>query len=266
MKYAIIEKLRLQYPVKTLCNQMKLSESGKLLLSIANDMDHHVSTVSRELSQNTGLRGYRYEQAEKRSLSRQRGKSKIRISQDIWDLVKSRICKDYSPEQISGDLAKQGFSISHERIYPYILADKKRDGNIHSHLRCQRKNKRRYGKADKRGQIQRRICIDERPAVINEKSRFGDWEADTVEGCKESPVLVTLAERKSRLYFIGKAADKKATEVTRVIKTLLTPIKDFVQSITYDNGKEFIAITLLFQKSLKHLPTSLTPIIRGKEG
>ena len=60
-----------------------------------------------------------------------------------------------------------------------------------------------------------------------------------VEGSKGGPVLVTLAERKSRLTLVGKAQNKSASEVTRVILGLLSPIKEYVHTITYDNGKEF---------------------------
>lgn len=110
---------------------------------------------------------------------------------------------------------------------------------MYSHLRCQRKRKRRYGKPDKRGQITGRISVDIRPPIVAERTRLGDWEADTVEGSKGDPVLVTLAERKSRLFLVGKAPSKSASEVQRVIERLLTPIKDFVHTVTYDNGKEF---------------------------
>ena len=80
---------------------------------------------------------------------------------------------------------------------------------------------------------------DTRPPIVDERSRFGDWEADIVEGSKGDPVLVTLAERKSRLFLFGKARNKSASEVRRVIEGILTPIKDFVQTTTYDKGKEF---------------------------
>lgn len=84
-----------------------------------------------------------------------------------------------------------------------------------------------------------RVSIDLRPKVVDERSRIGDWEADCVEGNKGGPVLVTLAERKSRLTLLSKAKNKSAKEVSYVILGLLTPIKDYVHTITYDNGKEF---------------------------
>lgn len=214
-------------------------KSGTSLRTIAKKIGRNVLTVSRELARNTGARGYRYRQAEKRSQKRQASKGKTRIYPEIWAYVEQCLREDFSPEQISGILKRKGFALSHEWIYQYVLADKKREGTLHSHLRCQRKRKRRYGKPDKRGQIKGRISIDTRPPIVAARTRLGDWEADTVEGSKGGPVLVTLAERKSRLFLVGKSPNKSASEVQRVIERLLTPIKDFVHTVTYDNGKEF---------------------------
>ena len=214
-------------------------KSGKAIRQIAREINRKASTISRELSRNTGLCGYRYQQANKKSQKRQAVKGKTRILPQTWLTVERGICLDLSPEQVSGSLALQGIFISHEWIYQYILANKKLGGTLYTHLRCQRKRKRRYGKPDKRGQIKDRVSIDLRPAVVNERSRLGDWEADCVEGNKGGSVLVTLAERKSRLALVGKAKNKSALEVTRVILSLLAPIKDCVHTITYDNGKEF---------------------------
>ena len=214
-------------------------KSGKSMRVAAKEIGRNVSTVSRELARNTGVRGYRYKQADAKSRERQACKGKKRISAETWFAVEQRLRLDNSPEQISGVLALQGISISHEWIYQHILADKKNGGSLYAHLRCQRKRKRRYGRPDRRGQMKDRVSIDLRPKVVDERSRLGDWEADCVEGSKGGPVLVTLAERKSRLTLVGKARNKSASEVSRVILGLLTPIKDYVHTITYDNGKEF---------------------------
>ena len=214
-------------------------KSGKSMRQIAREINRHVSTVSREVARNKGFRGYRYLQAEAKSQERQANKGKARILPSTWLTVERSILLDLSPEQISGLLALQGIGISHEWIYRRILMDKKSGGTLHTHLRCQRKLKRRYGRPDRRGQIKDRISIDLRPKVVDERSRLGDWEADVVEGSKGGSVLVTLAERKSRLFLVGRAQNKSAREVTRVILGLLTPIKDYVHTITYDNGKEF---------------------------
>ncbi|MDP1969546.1 MAG: IS30 family transposase, partial [Methylobacter sp.] len=76
---------------------------------------------------------------------------------------------DWSPEQVSGKLE---ITISHERIYQPIWADKQCGGTLYQHLRhSNKKRKKRYGSKDKRGQIRNRISIDERPEIVAQKTR-----------------------------------------------------------------------------------------------
>ena len=73
-------------------------------------------------------------------------------------------------------------------------------GDLHTHLRCRKKRRKRYGTPSLRGQIKNRTCIDQRPEVVDKRLRVGDWEADTLLGSrKKGKVLVTLSERKSRI-------------------------------------------------------------------
>lgn len=44
--------------------------------------------------------------------------------------------------------------------------------------------------------------IGERPAIVNRRRRFGDWELDTVHG-RGKPCVVTAVERKSGMVRIG---------------------------------------------------------------
>ncbi len=127
--------------------------------------------------------------------------------QSKW--VESLLREEWSPEQVSGWLSiEQGLHVSHEWIYQYVYADKRRGGDLHACLRCQKKRRKRYGSNDRRGQIRGRIPIDERPEIVEERSRIGDWEADTVIGKPGGPVLVTLAERRTPYSAIAKAPDK----------------------------------------------------------
>ena len=134
---------------------------------------------------------------------------------------------------------EQGLHVSHEWIYRHVYADKRRGGDLHAHLRCRKRRRKRYGSNDRRGQIRGRIPIDERPGIVEERSRIGDWEADTVIGKPGGPVLVTLAERRTRYSAIAKAPDKSAQAVTDALLTALQPHADLVHTLTYDNGKEF---------------------------
>ncbi len=207
---------------------------------IANILGVHKSTISRELKRNRGLRGYRPQQAQQLTEQRRETKTQVRIESETWTWVEKLLREDWSPEQISEWLNKEkSLLISHEWIYLYIYDDKAQGGDLHTHLRCQKKRKKRYGSSDRRGQIKGRISIDERPDVVDERSRIGDWEVDTVIGKPGGPVLVTLAERKSRLSLIGLAVNKTAQAVKASILRLLEPIAEQVLTLTYDNGKEF---------------------------
>ncbi|MBS0172755.1 MAG: IS30 family transposase, partial [Nitrospira sp.] len=92
---------------------------------------------------------------------------------------------------------------------------------------------------ERRGAIKNRIGIDERPGIVDQKSRIGDWEGDTVIGKNHRGALVTLAERKSRYILAAQVPGKHASGVTAAIMRLLRPHKDKCYTMTFDNGKEF---------------------------
>jgi IS30 family transposase len=180
-------------------------------------------------------------------------KSASRISSEDWERVEQFLREDWSPEQVSNWLQrKENIYISHEWIYQHILRNKRNRGDLYQHRRCQKPRKKRYGAPDSRGQLKGRVSVDERPDVVNERSRIGDWEADTVIGQQGGGVLVTLVERRTRLSVIGKASNRTARKVTDVILTGLTSLAAQVQTLTYDNGKEFA----LHQKISKELDAS----------
>jgi IS30 family transposase len=148
-----------------------------------------------------------------------------------------------SPEQIAGRLKKmQNISLHHETIYRYIIQDKRDDGELYLHLRHKQKPyRKRYGSASTNSAkgIPDRVDIDERPEIINNRQRVGDWEGDTVIGAKHKGAIVTLDERVSKLRLALPMVGKFAIDTKEAIIELLEPIKAFVKSITFDNGKEF---------------------------
>ena len=200
----------------------------------------HKSTVSRELCRNCGLKGYRPKQAHQFALHRRTTKTTPRITVEQWALVESLLREDWSPEQISLWMAQEKrLGISHEWIYLYVLEDKRCGGDLHHHLRCQKPRKKRYGIYDRRGQLPNRVSIDERPAIVEQRTRLGDWELDTVIGKGHRQALVSLTERKSRLSLIAKVPTKEAGGVKDAVLKLLAPLSKWVHTITSDNGKEF---------------------------
>ena len=150
---------------------------------IAEILGVHKSTISRELRRNCGLRGYRPKQAHSIAMESQNNRATARISNSTWSSVESLLREDWSPEQVSCWLKIfKGESISHEWIYQYIYQDKLSGGTLHQHLRCQKKRRKRYGSYDRRGQIINRVSIDDRPTIVDRRSRIGDWELDTIIG------------------------------------------------------------------------------------
>ncbi len=208
---------------------------------IADNIGVNKSTVSRELARNTGKRSYRYKQAHGLACARQLVPKYQKWNSNIQQIVNSKASLQWSPEQISGWLKiNQSISISHERIYQYILQDKKEGGNLWKHLRrANKKRKKRYGKADKRGIIPNKVMINQRPSVVDNKSRIGDFELDTIIGKGHKGAVVTIVDRKSKLLLAKAVKRKTAALVSNAIIQLLKPYLKHTHTLTPDNGKEF---------------------------
>ena len=207
---------------------------------IAELLERDKSTISRELRRNRGLKGYRPRQAHNLALRRRYDKAQPRIGNPVWQLVEALIRDEWSPEQIVGRVElEQGVSISHEWIYQHVYTDKRSGGNLYRFLRCQKVRRKRYGLYSRRGCIPNQVSIDERPAIVDAKRRFGDWEGDTVIGKGHRGALVTLVERKSLYTVIRSVIHKTAAAVRKAVADGLAPHIDWVHTITYDNGREF---------------------------
>jgi IS30 family transposase len=205
---------------------------------IANCLGVHKSTISRELRRNRGQRGYRPKQAHQKAQDR-RAYNGLRINEQDWQLVEEKLRLDWSPEQISTWLKHRwSVQISHESIYQYIYADKRVGGRLYKHLRRQKKRRKRQGGRDRRGEIPGRVSIDQRPEIVDQRSRLGDWEVDLIQGKGRKGAIVTLTERKSRFTLLRGVASKSADLVSHAVIDLLRWVKH-VETITSDNGKEF---------------------------
>lgn len=224
------------------CQITVLKKRGYSQQEIARSVGVSQSTISRELRRNTGERGYRYKQAQKKAERRRKEASKAtKMTLGMIAIIESKLRIKWSPEQISGWLLnEQEELISPESIYLHVWADKQSGGDLYTHLRRQgtKYDKRRNGKS-MRGQIKNRVSIDDRPQVVDDKSRIGDWEIDTVMGKGHSGALVTIVERVTNFTVSKQVDGKNADAVTKATIALLKPLKDVVHTITADNGKEF---------------------------
>ena len=71
------------------------------------------------------------------------------------------------------------------------------------------------------------------------RTPIGDWEADTIIGKNHKGAIVTLDDRKSKLRLAAPLKGKHAALLTSTLIRLLKPIKKYVHTMTFDNGKEF---------------------------
>jgi len=163
------------------------------------------------------------------------------MTPEIVALIELKLAEKWSPEQISGWLLEEHLQlISHETIYRHVWDDKRSGGDLYTHLRRRGKKYQSRGKKQAgRGCIKNRVSIDERPTIVDDKSRIGDWEIDLVIGKGHSGALVTIVERQTSFTVSTRVDSKSADVVTAATINLLKPFAGAVLTITADNGKEF---------------------------
>lgn len=225
------------------CHIAAFIKAGYNNKEIAKEINVHPSTISREIRRNSRWNGrYTGEQATAFYKMRRRRSRKPKIlTEKIKTILIEKIKSKWSPEQISGYCKKHGlFNISHELIYQFVISNKKDGGTLYKHLRRgKKKYKRRYGTGKQYHAVKNRVFIDKRPSIVDEKTRVGDWEADTIIGKNQKDVIVTLVDRCSKTTLISDVIQKNADNVSKEIIRLLLPHKDKVYTITSDSGSEF---------------------------
>ena len=150
--------------------------------------------------------------------------------------------RERAPEQIEGRMQQQASEcrVSSQTIYTWIKQDEDRE---HWESMLRRRGKRPYRRknATTTGDAAR---IDNRPEVIEERLRLGDFEGDTVLGPPGTGGLATLVDRKSRFTIVVEVQSKNADHVHEKIKRRLKELDDERhRSITFDNGTEFAPAT-----------------------
>lgn len=227
-----------RYQIAALC------QAGLWPAEIGRRLGRHRSTISRELARNCSPwdGGYRPSKAQEQANGRRsRSRRNQRFEGSDWQLVTRLLRRDWSPEQVSGRLARRGeLSISHETIYRYVWADRAAGGNLHRHLRCATKRRRkRYGRYDSRGRLAGKRAIAERPASVERRQAVGHWEVDTVMGQGNDHCIVTLVERATGYVLIGKLRSRSARALNRRTIALIRSSGRRFETITADNGTEF---------------------------
>jgi IS30 family transposase len=198
------------------------------------------STISRELRRNRTDDDYYAAQAQRAAERRRRERPLLRKMEDpeINEAVRAGLAHEWAPQQIAGRMRQQGSQrrVSSQTIYAWIKQDEDRE---HWESLLRRRGKRPYRRknAATTGDAAR---IDQRPEVIEERLRLGDFEGDTVLGPAGTGGLATLVDRKSRFTIVVKIQCKNADQVHEKIKQRLKELDEQrCHSITFDNGTEF---------------------------
>ncbi|MGD9563809.1 MAG: IS30 family transposase [Pyrinomonadaceae bacterium] len=149
--------------------------TGMRKREIAERIGVHRSTVYREIKRNSNVRLVGYKACPAIAVARERHevKKKHRIDCQTWTRVDALVKMDWSPEQISERLKLEGHpTVSHETIYLRIYEDKRKGGELYKHLRRPHGYRKRNGKYCKRVGWDTRRFINERPPVVDERSRL----------------------------------------------------------------------------------------------
>lgn len=217
---------------------------------IGRRLGRHRSTISREIKRGARRYGPRYdgiyaqEQAVK---NRRKARHRRRISNtQLVAYVQKRLQAYWPPEAIAGRLPivfpdRPDMRISPEQIYQWIYADSRARGVLHRYLRrghTYRRRRRRLARL--RGRFADRVDINQRPAIVNARERFGDWEGDTVWGKNNSGAIATHVERKSGYLIAIKLPSRHAEPLAdATIRAFKRLPKRWRHTLTYDNGSEF---------------------------
>ena len=223
---------------------------GHSQAEIARCLGRHPSTIGRELQRNSAFDG-RYSSGSAQAQANARCRARMRRPKtgnpELMRYVERKLGRRWSPEQIAGRLREvgsamlPGATISHATIYRWIWSDPERAHRIKPLLRVACKPRRKpYGKASKRGQIPGRVSIDERAKTVEERSRLGDWEGDTVVGKGHSGYVATCVDRRSRYLLSRKLADASAKAMNGALHGAMRRLPAGKrQTLTVDNGREF---------------------------
>ncbi len=226
------------------CQLQALKKRGDSVSKIAEALKVDPSSIYREIARNSKDNNYDYREANKIASERRHVASSQRTKMTPWliAIVEKYLKFQWSPVQISGRLKKfyRGKAISHEMIYRHIWNNKQLGGSLYKHLRHNGKkyNKRSSGKAG-RGCIPGRIDIAQRPSIVEDKIRLGDWEVDTIIGKEHKGAIVSIVDRYSKLTMLAKVSRKTSCEVEKALVMKLKQVQDCIYTITSDNGKEF---------------------------
>lgn len=247
---------------KERCAITYLRMTSVSLREIARRLGRHHASISREIRRNGPTNDpcavYWYGSAHSKAVNRRQMTYSFRRQdhKPLVEYVERKLRLDWPPEAIAARIKidypnDERMRISHDTIYRWVYLVAEEGGDLHHHLRRRHKKRRkqkRYGSG--RRFIAGRVSIHQRPAIVADRERFGDWEGDTLEGARGSGGLATHVERKSRYLVAAKLGDKKAATMNiQTIRAFTKLPRVMRQTLTVDNGSEFSQFKELEKKA-----------------
>jgi len=225
--------------------------AGDSMRAIAARLGRSASTVSREIGRNGGRRSYRAAKADERAWDRARRPKRCLLAQNndrLRDVVAKKLGEDWSPQQISGWLAKQypddeAMNVSAETIYRtlFVQARGVLKKELLAHLRSgrtMRRSRRASTSGQQRGQIKDAVSIRKRPAEAEDRAVPGHWEGDLLAGARNTHVA-TLVERSSRFVMVVGVRGKDTGSVVEALSNQIRGLPEaMMDTLTWDRGTE----------------------------
>ena len=192
-------------------------------------------------------REYRASVADDRARRRQRNSHRpvVFASDEMVDHVVNQLKKGWTPEMIAGR-SRTGLPgcgprpVCPETVYQWIYSEQQRWRGLSGYLvRGHKTRRRKHGRRVHSSHIPYRVSITARPAEADDRTQFGHWEGDTVEGRAHKDGVHTEVERKTRFLSARKITSitSQATiDAQRSIFSALPP--EAARSDTLDNGHE----------------------------
>jgi IS30 family transposase len=221
-------------------------KEGMKRSQIAKTIGRSPSSINAEIAKGQNKKGeYDPVVAERESISARNSQvPQLKMTDRAWKLVEKKLKLHWSPEQIEQWL-KQEYpmhSMSAKTIYDYIHLHMK--GELWKlalkDLRLKGKKRKISGSVEKRGKIPNMTLISERPPEIEDRNVVGHWEGDLIIGDGNKSAILVLVERSMRYIQLDLLIDKHdALTVGETIEKRFKRMKkDFVSSLTLDQGKE----------------------------
>ena len=203
-----------------------------------------VSTISREIKNNSSARDscYRPEEAHARAMNRRwSSRKKSQYSQQEWAQVEALLGQEWSPKQVIGAMYMQGRAImSYETIYRRLRRDRMRGGVLWKHMRHMGKfGRKRKGSPATRGRLVGKRHISERPPEVELRQEVGHCEGDTVIGADRRHCVLTLVERATGYLSMHKLQARTKEEASTALARAIIKLRSIIKTITLDNGTEF---------------------------